>query len=170
MNFTYDEVGATRTGVLPDGYDHLRVRRRLGHGAAVMRDAAEALVDFRMHRGIPVRVDASGPYAEPGVTVTVRVGVGPLAVVAPCRVVWAERDERRAAWAYGTLPGHPRRGEEAFVVEMDDTGDVWLTVLAFSRSAGPLGRAAGPLVRALQRAYALRCVASLRRLVRRSAP
>ncbi|WP_433326369.1 DUF1990 family protein [Spirillospora sp. CA-294931] len=165
-DFTYTEVGATQKGDLPDGYSHLRVRTLLGEGPVVMRNATDALMEFWMHRAIPVRIEASGPRAEVGVAVEVRLGVGPLRIKAPCRVVWVETGERRAGWAYGTLPGHPERGEEAFVVHMDDMEDVWLTVTAFARPAGLMARLGGPLVPFMQRVYARRCGAVLRRLAR----
>jgi uncharacterized protein (UPF0548 family) len=81
--------------------------------------------------------------------------------------VWTEQDEQRAGWAYGTLPGHPVLGEEAFVVSQDEDGSVWLDVLAFSRPVTWPTRAAGPLLPVLQRWYALWCGRVLRRLVRR---
>ncbi|WP_131737586.1 DUF1990 family protein [Actinomadura roseirufa] len=166
QDFTYAEVGATWDATMPDGYDHLRVRTLVGQGPAVMRNAADALMEFWMHRAIPAGVKASAPRAEPGATVEIALGVRPLRLRAPCRVVWTCDEERRVGWAYGTLPGHPARGEEAFVVHMDDNGDVWLTVTAFSRPAGTLGRLARPVVPLFQRAYARRCGAVLRRLTR----
>ncbi|GLZ04385.1 DUF1990 domain-containing protein [Actinomadura sp. NBRC 104412] len=166
QGFTYAEVGATRNADVPPGYAWLRVRVEVGSGPEVMRNAADALMEFWMHRALPAKVNASASRAAPGVAVEVSLGVGPLRLRAPCRVVWAEEDERRAGWAYGTLPGHPSSGEEAFVVHMDDEGDVWLTVTAFSRPATRLARAAGPLGRLFQRAYARRCGAVLRRLAR----
>lgn len=165
QDFTYAEVGATREGPMPEGYSHLSVRTRLGAGPRVFREAADAVLDFRMHRAIPARIKASAQRVEPGVTVEVGLGVGPLRLNAPCKVVWVERGERRSGWAYGTLRGHPERGEEAFVVEMDEAGDVWLTVSAFSRPGGPLTRLGGPIVPVLQRAYARRCGAVLRKMV-----
>ncbi|KAB2345677.1 DUF1990 family protein [Actinomadura rudentiformis] len=166
QEFTYAEVGATKTLDLPDGYSHLRVRTLVGEGPVAMRNAADALMEFWMHRAIPVRIEASARRVAPGVSVVVGLGVGPLRLRAPCRVVWVEDGEKRVGWAYGTLPGHPEEGEEAFVVHMDDTGDVWLTVTAFSRPGGRLARAGGPLVPFMQRAYARRCGAVLRRLAR----
>jgi uncharacterized protein (UPF0548 family) len=91
---------------------------------------------------------------------------GPLRLWAPCRVVWTVDERRRAGWAYGTLPGHPQCGEEAFVVSRDGSGTVWLTVLAFSRPAAWWTRAAGALVPVFQRVYARRCGTVLRGLVR----
>ncbi|TDD83734.1 DUF1990 family protein [Actinomadura rubrisoli] len=166
QEFTYAEVGATWDAERPDGYRHLRVRTHVGEGPAVMRNAADALMEFWMHRSIPVRVTASARRAGPGVRVEIGLGAGPFRLRAPCRVVWTREEERRVGWAYGTLPGHPQAGEEAFVVHLDDEGDVWLTVTAFSRPAGAAARLAGPLVPVFQRAYAGRCGAVLRRLAR----
>lgn len=161
MNLTYEEVGATRTGRLPEGYQHLRHRTLLGTGPAVLAAAADAVLEWRMHRAVGLRVTASAPRARPGVSVESRLGIGPLRLVAPCQVVWAETDGRRAGFGYGTLPGHPECGEEAFVVEWDDGDDVWLTVIGFSRPAHWAMR----LVPIFQRLYARRCGTVLRRLV-----
>lgn len=178
--FTYPEVGATRDGgPLPGGYHHLREETVVGSGAADFRAAADALLDWRMHRALGVRIDATAERAAPGVDVT--VGLGP--VKAPCRVIWTEpvrpatdrsphdsggepRDSGpvHAGWAYGTLTGHPERGEEAFLVTLAPDGQVTLTVTAFSLPGAWYARAAGPLTRLLQRAYARRCGAVLRRL------
>ncbi|MGP4027688.1 DUF1990 family protein [Actinomadura sp. 3N407] len=166
QKFTYPEVGATRDAERPDGYRHMRRRTLVGRGPEEFRNAADAVMEFWMHRAIPVRVDASAPRAAPGVSVVIGLGAGPLRLRAPCRIVWAREEERYAGWAYGTLPGHPQSGEESFVVHLDDEGDVWLTVTAFSRPATAAARLAGPFGRMFQRAYAGRCGAVLRRLAR----
>ncbi|NKZ05077.1 DUF1990 family protein [Actinomadura latina] len=166
QDFTYPEVGATRDAERPAGYRYLRERMPVGRGEAAFRDAADALMDFWMHRALPARVAASAPHAAPGVTVVVGIGVGPLRLDAPCRIVWTREEERYAGWAYGTLPGHPASGEESFVVHRDEEDDVWLTVTAFSRPATAAARLAGPLVPLFQRLYARRCGAVLRRLAR----
>ncbi|MFC7307457.1 DUF1990 family protein [Streptomyces monticola] len=157
--FTYPETGATRQGPpLPDGYHHLRVTTVVGTGPADFRAAAEAVLTWRMHRAVGVRIDSTAERAAPGVEVT--VGLGP--VRAPCRVVWAELGPDTAGFAYGTLPGHPERGEEAFLVTLAESGQVALTITAFSRPAAWYTGLVPPLTRALQRAYARRCGRSLR--------
>lgn len=153
---TYPERGATEHGPLPPGYRHLRYETLLGHGPGVRRAAAEAVLTWRMHRATGARVVADG-RAAPGVRVT--VSFGPLS--APCEVVWADEN----GFGYGTLPGHPATGEEAFVIEQRGA-DVWLTITAFSRPAGLLMRLAGPVAPLLQRAYVHRCGAVLRGLVK----
>lgn len=162
MSFTYDAVGGTRKqGFSPPGFHSLHVRSRLGEGHDVFRRAAEAVMTWEMHRALGVGITADADRAKPGVDVTVSLaGV----IKAPCRVVWAEEEHRRAGWAYGTLPGHPECGEESFVVDRTGDGTVWLTVTAFSRPAKWYAKAGGPATRGFQHAYARRCGTVLRRL------
>ncbi|WP_335939655.1 DUF1990 family protein [Streptomyces sp. PTD5-9] len=162
---TYPEAGATRLGPLPDGYDHLHHRARVGRGRADFEAAGAAVTDWRMHRAAGARVRASAARAEPGVRVRVSLGVGPFGLTAPCRVVWAAYEPDRVGFGYGTEAGHPERGEESFVVDLADDGTVWFTVLAFSRPAAWYARLAGPLVPVVQRWYARRLGAALRRVV-----
>jgi uncharacterized protein (UPF0548 family) len=165
-DFSYHPVGATRDGTQPPGFRRLRVRGRVGTGPDAFAAAADAVLTWRMHRAMGVRMETGAEGAAPGAGVVVGLGVGPLRLRAPCRVVWTVRDERRAGWAYGTLHGHPVAGEEAFVVEREEDGGVWLTVSAFSRPVTRWTRAAGPLLPVAQRLYGLRCVQVLRGLVR----
>jgi uncharacterized protein (UPF0548 family) len=73
-----------------------------------------------------------------------------VVVVAPCRVVYVTNEPDRFGFAYGTLPGHPERGEEAFHVAKDDSGTVRFEIVAFSRPASAAARLGGPLSRAAQ--------------------
>ncbi len=57
----------------------------------------------------------------------------------------------RVGFAYGTLVGHPERGEELFLVERQADDSVTLTIRAFSRPARWYTRLAGPLYRLVQR-------------------
>ncbi|MGW0827680.1 DUF1990 family protein [Streptomyces sp. NPDC002845] len=159
--FTYEDVGATLDGRCPPGFHPLRVRSRIGEGVAVFTRATQALLSWEMHREVGVGITAEAPEAAPGVDVTVTLGG---VIKAPCRVVWRVDEPRRVGWAYGTLPGHPECGEEAFVIDRTGDGTVWLTVTAFSRGAKWYARAGGAATRGLQHAYARRCGAVLRRL------
>ncbi|SCG66713.1 Uncharacterized protein, UPF0548 family [Micromonospora echinaurantiaca] len=162
---TYPHVGATRDGRLPAGWRHVRHRVRLPDGAFAA--AGAAVLSWRVHRSAGIRMDTDAARAEPGVRVVSRLGVGPLRMAAPCQVVWAVDDADRAGFGYGTLPGHPARGEEAFVVSRDAVGRVWFEVMAFSRPGGCLMRAAGPAGRLFQHAYAWWLGRTLRRLCAR---
>lgn len=163
---TYPEHGATQHGPLPAGYKHLHVEVPVGHGREVFERAGEAVMTFRMHRAAGVRIRTSAGRAEPGAPVESGLGVGPLRITAPCRVVWSTYDSDRIGFGYGTLEGHPECGEESFVAELRADGSVWFTVTAFSRAASWYTRLAGPLVPVFQRAYARHCGRTLRKLVR----
>ncbi|QMU79576.1 DUF1990 domain-containing protein [Streptacidiphilus sp. PB12-B1b] len=172
--FSYPEVGATRpaagglpgaeAGPLPAGYRHLRHRTLIGSGPQVCAAAGEAVLSWRMHRAIGVRVTATDDRARPGVRVRVLIGRGGIGPAGLCEVVWAVEEPDRRGFGYGSLPGHPECGEEAFLVELAPDGRVWFTVTAFSRPACWYTRAAGPLVPLFQRLYARRCGTVLRRL------
>jgi uncharacterized protein (UPF0548 family) len=149
---TYREVGQT-AGVLPGlppGYRHLRRAAAIGSGAATFTEAAAALLGWQAHLRAGLRVSASTVIAEPGTVVLLSAGAGPARLSAPCRVVYVVSEPWRCGFAYGTLPGHPESGEEAFLLEQQDDGTVTFTVTAFSRAATALARAAGPLGRAIQ--------------------
>jgi len=143
---TYPEAGATRNDPLPSGYNHLRVATRIGD-AAVFDEAVEHVMTWRLHRAAGLRITAERAYT--GQRIVGRLG--PVRV--PCQVVWTVAEPGRAGFGYGTLPGHPARGEESFVVEVRADG-VWLVVTAFSRPAAWFTRAAGPVVVLLQHGYA----------------
>jgi uncharacterized protein (UPF0548 family) len=44
------------------------------------------------------------------------LGVAAIRLRAPCRIVYVIDEPDRRGFAYGTLPGHPERGEEAFII------------------------------------------------------
>jgi uncharacterized protein (UPF0548 family) len=144
---TYPEVGATR-GDLPAGYAHVRRSRALPAGADFDR-AAEALLGWRLQARSGLSVETSSPRVEPDALVQLWFGVGTLAVRVPCRVVYVVAEPDRQGFAYGSLPGHPVSGEEAFVLERRPGGPV-LTITAFSRPATRLARLGGPAGRVVQ--------------------
>ena len=147
---TYGPVGCTRTGVVPAGFDELRRSRRVGSGWADFERAAAALLSWQMHRRAGLAVTASHERVETGAVAELRLGVGRLGLRAPVRVVYVVDEPARRGFAYGTLPGHPESGEEAFVVEISEGGSIVLTITAFSRPATRLARAAGVLGRRVQ--------------------
>ncbi|HEU4543599.1 MAG TPA: DUF1990 domain-containing protein [Jiangellaceae bacterium] len=147
---------------LPPGYRHVRRNAVVGRGAEAFAAAGEALLSWEMHRRAGLRVAATAPRAEAGVDVVCWLGAGPFRVTIPCRVVAALASERSAGFAYGTLPGHPARGEEAFLVQWRDDDLVAFTVVAFSRPARLYTRLGGPVTHAIQRAFTRRYFRALR--------
>jgi len=164
--FTYAEVGATRDPVLPAGYDAVEHSVVVGSDAAAFDRAVAAVFDWRVQRGVGLRVRATGPASEPGTVVVLTAGLPRLGYDIPCRVVWAQTTGDERGFGYGTLPGHPESGEEAFVVRRTPGGDVVFTLRVFSRLATPMARLGGPVSRLAQRAATARYLAVIRRAAR----
>lgn len=156
--FTYPEVGAT-TGTLPPGYAHLERTRALPARDFVA--GAERLMRWHVHEVAGLRVAASAPRVEQDAVVEMFLGPRLLRVRAVCRVVHVIDEPDRIGFAYGTLPGHPESGEEAFILERVH-GVTRFTVRAFSRPVTRLARLGGPvtsLVQAIMAARYLEAVA-----------
>jgi uncharacterized protein (UPF0548 family) len=166
-DLTYAPVGATRDD-LPEGFGHVQRSRKVGHGPRDFRAAGEAVMCWRAQDLLGVRVDPADQPAREGAEVRVRLGMGPVALSAPARVVYVVDEPRRRGFAYGTLPGHPLTGEEAFVVHLEPDGSVVFTVTAYSRAGSLLTRLAGPVLPLFQRLMARRYLGAVRRAVRRS--
>lgn len=91
---------------------------------------------------------------RPGDTAIMRVPLWPPNV--PVRVVYIVDEPLRKGFAYGTLPGHPETGEEAFIVEYRDDDSVWLTIRSFSRPSSWIFWVGYPFVRLMQEIYTSR--------------
>jgi uncharacterized protein (UPF0548 family) len=107
-------------------------------------------------------VRATGSAREPGTVVVLTAGLPRLGYDIPCRVVWARTEGPVQGFGYGSLPGHPESGEECFVVELGDDGEVVFRTRVFSRLASPLARLGGPVSRLVQRAALQRYVTAIR--------
>ncbi|MFI5931398.1 DUF1990 family protein [Actinoplanes sp. NPDC051494] len=164
FDLTYAEVGATRDAELPAGYGHVRLDVSIGAGREAFERAADGLMRWDMHRGAGFRFTGSPGVAAPGTVVALRLGVGPVGLRVPCKVVYVIQEPDRRGFAYGTLPGHPERGEEAFAVQLTGSGDVRAQIWAFSRPATLLARAGGPATRLVQAYFTKRYAQALRRI------
>ncbi|MBK0331399.1 DUF1990 domain-containing protein [Brachybacterium sp. MASK1Z-5] len=144
---------AAAPDVVPPGF------RRIEHTAPLARrdldGAVQDLLPWRMHTraGLEVAVDP-GPdregAAHPGDVIELRLGVGPLGVRAPCRVLQVFEEPDRRGLTYGTLPGHPEAGIERFEVVRAADGALRLRISGYSRPGSPLVRAGAPLARIVQ--------------------
>ena len=164
---TYSDVGCTLTGEQPAGFHHDQRSVVLGRGSRPFRRAVEGLQTWQAHRLPGVRVFPEHAEIRSGTMVVVTIGTPLFALAAPCRIVEVVDDPARWGFAYGTLPGHPEQGEEAFVVSMGDDEEVRFEVTAFSRPGDPVVRLSGPVGRQLQNIGARGYVRALQRFVHR---
>lgn len=175
---TYSEVGATRAGdgsatragdgatgarppaTLPAGYRHLSRSRRLD-ARTTWASAVEALLSWQVPDRAGLRVRVSSAVIAQGSVGVLSFGLGRISVRAPVRVVYLDRQDDSCAFAYGTLPGHPEIGEEAFALNRADDGAIVFAITAFSRPGTLLTRVAGPVGSLVQSAATERYLRSL---------
>ena len=141
------------------GFHTFSHRRIVGRGEVDYARCVSALLSGRAHRaaGAPL----SGPLTVGGVAHIRPLGI--RALDSPCRVLVRETGPERTVLVYGTLPGHLEEGEETFRIDRSDTGEVVVTVSAFSRPAHWLTRLGGPVALAAQRLMARRYAAAIGR-------
>jgi uncharacterized protein (UPF0548 family) len=166
---TYDDVGGTLAGTRPDGFHHDRSGTSLGHGPDVFQRAVTGLKTWRAHRLPGMRVYPPRQQILTGATVVVTLGTPLLALAIPCRIVSVIDGQTSWGFAYGTLPGHPEQGEEAFIVSMSPDKDVRFEIKAFSRPGDPLVRLSGPIGRTVQKGGTGGYLRALHRFVDQSA-
>src|SRR3954470_17593570 len=156
---TYTELGAALTASMPAGYHHVSSEVTLPRRADAFERGSDGLRQWAAHCGAGMSVEPQTPPVL-DLTVAVAAPLGPVTAVAVCRVVAVIDEPDRYGFAYGTLPGHPERGEEAFVVQRRGD-DVVFTVKAFSRPAELLPRLGGPVTKAIQRSATQRYLKAL---------
>ncbi len=167
---TYDAVGATRPDAAAwdeqvPGFRPLETTVVIGHGEADWQRACAAVLAWgvKTRSGFAVVAPDGGGAREvrAGEDWTLVARVGPLRVREPVRVVEVVRTEERCGFAYGTRPGHPVSGEEAFVVHRGAGGEVSLTMRSLTRPGTGAWRAAYPALLVAQRVYRRRYARAL---------
>jgi uncharacterized protein (UPF0548 family) len=148
---TYSDIGATLAGKQPDGFHHDRYETLLGQGHESFQRAVTGLKTWKAHRLPGMGVFPDHQKIITGATVVVTLGTPIVALAVPCRIVSVIDGQTRWGFAYGTLPGHPEQGEEAFIVSMSPDQTVRFEIEAFSRSGDPLVRLSGPIGRGIQK-------------------
>lgn len=186
---TYTPVGVTAPADEhwnPDlpGFRRFTTTVRLGHGDTLWRRARADVLHWEVKQRSGFRVlpaddpePIGGPAAEaPPCETDDRIGVhegaryrivariGPLRIAEPAIVVAVVDSAVRSGFAYGTLPGHPVSGEEAFIVHRDADDGVHLTLRSMT-AAAPEGhwRPAFPALLVAQRMYRRRYLRALTR-------
>jgi uncharacterized protein (UPF0548 family) len=146
---TYPDVGAT-AGELPPGYHPFRASIVVGQGDGVFERASEGIRAWAPQRAAGIDFVPVRPPLEVGQSLVLAFRSFPFFVTGAARVVYVVDEEDRFGFAYGTLPGHPESGEEAFIVERAGDGEVRFTITAFSRPQVLLTRLGGPVARMVQ--------------------
>ncbi len=159
--FTYLGVGQTRAES-PPGFRSFTRSASLPVGAD-FDAAAHAVLAWQVQSRAGLDVAASTLTIEPDAVAVMRFGSGPLALRIPCRVVYVINEPNRQGFAYGTLPGHPESGEEAFILHREPGDRIHFVITAFSRPATRLAKIGGPVSRWIQHSMTSRYLHTLDR-------
>ncbi|KAF0845999.1 uncharacterized protein (UPF0548 family) [Nocardia caishijiensis] len=163
---TYAPAGATcpaESGWADEfgGFRRFETSVVIGRGERVWEEARQAVLCWGVKQRSGFRVVPDSRVVV-GAEYRVSVGWGPLSVHEPVRVVAVVDNEDRCGFAYGTLPGHPVCGEEAFVVHRRPDGIVEFTLRSLTKPA-PAGywRRLFPILLVAQRHYRRRYLRAL---------
>jgi uncharacterized protein (UPF0548 family) len=162
---TYQEVGATLSDSLPDGYHHDRSSVELGGGDDAWARAKLGIDSWQAAAAAGITIEPPDAPIAVGTTVAIITRLGSAHVVAACRIVAVVDEPDRYGFAYGTLPAHPEAGEELFLVTRDEHGTVRFEITAFSRPHDRLTRLGGPVARRAQQRATRRYLEGMRAFV-----
>jgi uncharacterized protein (UPF0548 family) len=162
---TYAHVGSTRTA----GGGRYARSIALGSTAGTFERAVAGLRAWACHGGIGATIHPPAAPLVEGTDVLVVLPVGPFRLLVPARSVAVVDEPDRFGFAYGTLPGHPERGEEGFWIERSSSGAVRATIRVEAASAWWLARLGSPIVTAVQRIALRRYLRGLQQFVEQGA-
>lgn len=147
---TYDHVGSTLDPDWKASERHYERRATVGAGLKDFEAARSALLAWRPQRSLGASITPCGVKPDSGKTVVIGLGLGGLRLNVPNRIVAVIDEANRFGYAYGTLPGHPERGEELFLLEQEHDGSVVMTIRVDAEPARGLAKV-DFIVRPLQR-------------------
>ncbi len=146
---------------VPAGFRVFRHEAVIGVGREQWAAASDAVLEWALQRGAGITVSTARVIVGDDVTITIPL-LGFLPVRAFTRVLTIVDEPDRRGFAYGTLPGHPECGEEAFLVSIDGTETVRVIVQGFSRPARGLWVLVAPALRLVQAMYTGRYLRALK--------
>ena len=133
----------------------------LGRGEAVWEFASREVLRWGVKTRSGFRI-SDAHEVIPGERLQITAAIGPLSIREPVEVRSVIREPDRVGFSYVALPGHPVRGEEAFIVHREGE-DVFLSIrsLAAPASRG-VWRFAYPVLRVAQMIVRRRYQSALR--------
>ncbi len=148
--------------------DHTRAL--IGHGPEAFEAAKAALRSWRQYRFSWLEAWPEDTPLQTGTEIATVARLLGVWFVNICRIVDARDEPRRFGYTYGTLPEHVECGEERFLIELTETGEVWYDIFAFSKPGHWLARIGYPYVRRTQKRFGRNSVAAMQAAVQTASP
>lgn len=165
-SFSYSELGTTDMEP-PARYniDHNRIK--LGSGEEVWDAARASIRSWKMFDLTWVDLCFPDTPIETGRNVAILVRHLGFYSLNAARIVYTIDEPARFGFAYGTLAEHGESGEERFMVDRDESGNVFYDLFAFSRPNDLFAKLGYPYTRHLQKAFAADSKQAMQRNVTR---
>jgi len=165
--FSYREIGRSLDSP-PSTYTVDTNRIVIGTGSSDFEKSKEAVRNWKMFDFPWIELCWPDKPIENEQTVAILVSHLGFYSLNAARIVYVIEEPNRFGFAYGTLADHGESGEERFTVEIDDAGDVWYDLLAFSKPNHMLAKIGFPVARGLQKQFAIDSMAAMKRAVARA--
>ena len=162
-----DEVD-TLPGQFPHGWFIDRHEARIGSGRADFDAACDAFRSWQQFRDDWLAVGARDAPIQEGAEVGYAARVLGIWWVYGCRILEVIDESNRFGFIYGTVGGHAERGEERFLVELDDSDNVIYSLFAMSRPGRWFSWPGLPVARRAQAKFRQRSSATMAAAVRRA--
>ena len=166
--FSYPHIADTSLTIkekTPQGFRYDNNSILIGEGEAVFEAAREVIRDWQMFPGGWAEIYARDTPLEVGRIVVMCARVWGIWWLNCARIVFTVNERNRFGFAYGTLEHHAESGEELFQVRMDDSGQVFYEILAFSRPRHWTARLAFPIARFHQRKFVKHSFQNMKNIV-----
>ena len=159
----YTPVGETRDRGLPSGYVATGGTARLGVGDDTFARAREQIRQWAFVPEGWIDFFPPGAPLELGTPICVVARALGLYVMGVNHIVYVIDEPTRFGFGYGTTLRHVERGEERFLIEMDDEGVVTFDIFSYSRPGHVLAWMGYPVTRSLQRRFVREALARMQR-------
>lgn len=149
----------------PRGWFVDRHRAVVGHGNADFDAACDALRRWRQFGDGWLRVGDNTPPLRADAEIAYSARVLGVWWIYGCRILHVVDEPQRFGFVYGTIGNHAERGEEQFLIELDDNGDVVYSLFALSRPGRWFAWLGMPIARAAQARFRRRSTATMKAFV-----
>jgi uncharacterized protein (UPF0548 family) len=145
-------------------YDHDKNQILLGSGKEVWEAAKQAMKKWAMFPDGWAKIYYQNPIFKKGDIVVMNAHVFGIWWLNAARILSVSDEAKQFGFTYGTLPNHVEMGEESFQIVMDEHGDVYYTLTAFSRPRFWAVRWTYPLSRRFQRKFVKDSLQKMKRI------
>ena len=159
--FSYaPEFGTQQAKII--GYDNDFAEGIIGKGKYDFEKAKNLIDNWVMFPSEWTKIIPNNQAISVGKSIAIFARFGGVWWRNACRIVYVIDEKNRYGFAYGTLPAHIERGEELFLIEMDEQENVIYKIKAFSQPRHILAKIAYPIMRLLQAKFRKDSIAQMK--------